>query len=78
MNVEAKIIIKDEGIGIPEKDQKYMFSRFFRASNTTGIKGTGLGLNIVKDYVEMLNGKIEFNSIEGEGSIFTLTLNDIS
>lgn len=71
------IEIKDEGIGIPLDDQKFMFSRFFRASNTTGVKGTGLGLNIVKDYIEMLNSKISFESVEGQGSTFTLNLYDI-
>lgn len=72
------INIKDEGIGIPVEEQKYMFTRFYRASNTTGIKGTGLGLNIVKDYVDMLNSKISFESTEGEGTTFTLNLYDIT
>lgn len=74
-SIEVEII--DNGIGIPKADQKFVFSRFFRASNTIGIKGTGLGLNIVKDYLEMLNSKIRFKSIEGQGSTFLLILNDL-
>lgn len=66
--------IQDEGIGIPENDIKHLFDRFFRASNATNIQGTGLGLNIVKRYVDLLNGRISFKSQEGKGSTFTVTL----
>lgn len=76
-NGVVNVSVKDEGIGIPKADQKYMFSRFFRASNTTGIKGTGLGLNIVKDYLNMLNSNIKFESEEGKGSTFSLELKDV-
>jgi PAS domain S-box-containing protein len=68
------ISIRDEGIGIPEHEIKHLFERFFRASNATNIQGTGLGLNIVKRYVDLLNGKIDFESHEGKGSTFTITL----
>ena len=68
------IEVKDEGIGIPLEDQKHMFERFFRAGNVTNIQGTGLGLNIVKRYVEILNGSIRFSSKFGEGSSFFVTL----
>lgn len=63
-------IIRDEGIGIPEEDQKHMFDRFFRASNAGNIQGTGLGLNIVRRYVDLLGGKISFSSERGKGSTF--------
>lgn len=66
--------ITDEGIGIPEDEQKHLFDRFFRASNATNIEGTGLGLNIVKKYVEMLNGTIDFESKLYSGSTFTVSL----
>jgi PAS domain S-box-containing protein len=69
-----EIAIQDEGIGIPEGDIKHMFERFFRASNVSNIQGTGLGLNIVKRYVDLLGGSIDFNSLEGKGSTFTVTL----
>lgn len=60
----------DEGIGIPKEDQKHLFDRFFRASNAGNIQGTGLGLNIVKRYVELLGGEISFTSDYGKGSTF--------
>ncbi|WP_018616428.1 sensor histidine kinase [Segetibacter koreensis] len=66
------ISIRDEGIGIPLEAQKDMFSKFFRANNTINIQGTGLGLNIVKKYVELLEGDIYFLSKENEGSTFTV------
>lgn len=66
--------IKDTGIGIPLSEQEHLFERFFRAKNATNIQGTGLGLNIVKKYVEMLNGSITFESIENEGTTFTVIL----
>jgi len=66
--------IRDEGIGIPEEDQKHMFDRFFRASNAGNVQGTGLGLNIVKRYVELLGGNISFSSRYGKGSIFTVQI----
>jgi two-component system, LuxR family, sensor kinase FixL len=69
------ISIKDEGIGIPTEDQKYMFDRFFRAHNATNIQGTGIGLNIVKKYVELMGGTLTFDSKENKGSTFTVTLN---
>ncbi|MGZ8537165.1 MAG: PAS domain-containing sensor histidine kinase [Flavisolibacter sp.] len=66
------ISIRDEGIGIPQEAQKDMFSKFFRAGNVSNIQGTGLGLNIVKKYVELLDGNIYFISKENEGSTFTV------
>lgn len=68
------ISIQDEGIGIPEEDQRHLFDRFFRASNVVNIQGTGLGLNIVKRYLDLLNGSISFTSEFGQGSVFTLLL----
>ncbi|HFA50326.1 MAG TPA: PAS domain S-box protein [Bacteroidetes bacterium] len=65
-----KITIKDEGIGIPKADQKHLFTRFFRAHNVENIKGTGLGLHIVRRYVELMGGHIRFESEEGKGTSF--------
>lgn len=67
-------IVRDEGIGIPEEDKKHMFDRFFRASNAGNVQGTGLGLNIVKRYVELLGGTISFTSEYGNGSTFTVLI----
>ncbi len=69
-----KIDVKDEGIGIPEAEQKHLFNRFFRASNVETIQGTGLGLNIVKEYIELLGGSIDFESEEGAGSTFKIII----
>jgi len=66
--------VTDQGIGIPDKDQKNMFSRFYRAENTTNIEGTGLGLNIVKQYTELMNGKVSLKSKLNEGSTFSVEL----
>jgi signal transduction histidine kinase len=66
--------VRDEGIGIPHEDFKHMFQRFFRASNAGTIQGTGLGLNIVKRYVDLLKGTIDFTSEYGKGSTFTATI----
>lgn len=66
--------IQDEGIGIPQEDQKHLFDMFFRASNAGNVEGTGLGLNIVKRYVELLNGTISYNSEYSKGSIFTVMI----
>jgi PAS domain S-box-containing protein len=68
------IAVIDQGIGIPHEDLKHLFERFFRASNAGQVQGTGLGLNIVKRYIELLNGEINFTSEEGKGSTFTVIL----
>jgi PAS domain S-box-containing protein len=66
--------VKDEGIGIPLEDQKHLFDRFFRATNATNIQGTGLGLNIVMRYTELLQGDIAFESEYEKGSTFTINI----
>lgn len=71
---QLRIDIKDDGMGIPSVDQKHLFNRFFRAHNVTNIQGTGLGLNLVQKYVEIMNGNISFVSEEGKGSTFTIIL----
>lgn len=65
-----KFKIKDEGIGIPEKDQKHIFERYFRAENALLNQGTGIGLNISKVHLENLGGKLYFESKENIGTIF--------
>ncbi len=69
-----RIFISDDGIGIPEADQKNLFESFHRGSNVSNIPGTGLGLSIVKRSVELHNGSIEFTSSEGEGTTFIISL----
>lgn len=70
----VKIAIKDDGIGIPKKDQKELFESFSRASNVGDIEGTGLGLVIVKQFIEMHSGKVSLISDYGAGSEFIVTL----
>jgi len=67
------ITIKDNGIGIPEADQKHLFEAFFRAHNTGNIPGTGLGLNIVARYAGLMKGHIDFKSNINKGTLFTIT-----
>ncbi|MBB6004339.1 PAS domain S-box protein [Arcicella rosea] len=69
---DFKIIIQDYGIGIPPEDQKHLFEIFFRANNVLNIDGTGLGLNITKEFTHKLGGTISFKSEIGKGTIFTL------
>ena len=64
----------DHGIGIPKEEYEHMFDRFFRAKNATNIQGTGLGLNIVKKYLELIKGNIIFTSEINVGSTFTVTI----
>ncbi len=70
----STFIIKDNGIGIPENDQKSIFNRYFRAENALLTQGTGIGLNIVKSHLENLGGSISFISKEHVGSEFTFIL----
>ncbi|MDQ3076046.1 MAG: ATP-binding protein [bacterium] len=70
------ISVKDDGIGIPEKDLPRIFSKFFRSDNATKFdtEGSGLGLFVVKSYVEGFGGKVWFETKEGEGTTFYFTL----
>ncbi len=70
----AKIEVIDRGIGIPEAEQKNLFDRFFRAANAANIQGTGLGLHIVKQYIDLVGGTIDFESEVGKGSTFTIEI----
>lgn len=69
---ECRVTVRDNGIGIPEPDQKHLFEAFFRAHNTGNIPGTGLGLNIVNRYVGLMHGYIDFESNLNKGTTFTL------
>lgn len=74
---EGKLVtcrIADRGCGIPEADQKHLFQAFYRGNNVSQIPGTGLGLLIVRRCVELHGGKIRFESAEGAGTTFTVTL----
>ena len=68
--------IKDNGVGIPQEDQKYILQKFFRSENVMRhqTQGSGLGLYISKAIVRRLGGKVGFRSKEGEGTTFYFTL----
>lgn len=81
--IECRVVIEEDclkasftdfGIGIPEAEQRHIFTRFFRAHNAENIQGTGLGLNIVKRYVDLMQGQISFESQQGKGTTFHLRL----
>jgi len=69
---ELIVEVKDNGIGIPEADKINLFEPFFRAHNTGDIPGTGLGLNIVKRYVGLMNGTVSCDTEQHKGTTFTL------
>ena len=69
---ELRFTVKDEGMGISEKDQEHLCEIFFRATNAINIPGTGLGLHIVSKYAEMMNGRLEIKSKLEEGTEINL------
>lgn len=75
-NSGARMIIQvtDEGIGIAKEDMPYMFTTFYRGTNAVNIQGTGLGLHIVKRYIDMLEGGITLSSELGQGCTFNIGL----
>lgn len=72
----VRVVVRDEGIGIPEEARPNLFKRFYRAQTAVerGIAGTGLGLYMVKEAVERHRGTIQVESDEGEGSTFVIEL----
>lgn len=71
------LLLKDHGIGIPTADLPHLFSSFYRASNTSTIRGTGLGLVIVKNLVQRHGGKLEISSRQSEGSEVSILIPDV-
>lgn len=70
----VKIIVKDDGIGISEENQKLLFNTFYRDPSVVNIEGTGVGLTIVKESVDLLGGGIEVQSKKGHGTTFTVAI----
>ena len=68
------ITILDNGIGIDEKDFQRLFTKFFRAKNSIGIAGTGIGLYLVKKFIDLHHGEIKVVSKVNKGTKFTITL----
>lgn len=73
-NEEIDVKIKDNGIGIIEEDQKYIFESFYKVDKSRTLKGSGLGLAITKKIVRLHEGAIRVESKKEQGSIFTVTL----
>ena len=75
-NDQVLIKVSDTGIGINEKDQEHLFKRYFQKSDKNKFyrNGSGIGLNLIKNLVELHNGKIEVESKEGKGATFKVYL----
>ena len=70
----AEISVIDKGIGIGADEQEHLFSSFFRAKNAMNIQGTGLGLHIVKRYIDLLNGNVHLQSQLNKGTTITFQI----
>lgn len=70
----STVSVADQGIGISGEDQQHLFSSFFRGFNATNIAGTGLGLHIVKRYIDLLQGNVNVESELGKGTTITFTI----
>ena len=73
-NGNAKISVTDKGIGISSDDQEHLFSSFFRGKNAINIQGTGLGLHIVRRYIDLLGGDVQVQSELNKGTTITFTI----
>ena len=67
-----KILLRDNGVGIDKEDLKHIFERLYKCDKGRSEKGSGLGLSIVHQLVEKLNGTITVDSVPGKGTVFTL------
>jgi len=70
---EIKMVVQDQGIGISEEDLKHLFERFYRGKNAFNIQGTGLGLHIVGNYVDIMKGHLHLTSKLNEGTRIEIT-----
>lgn len=77
---QATVSVADKGIGVSEEDQEHLFSSFFRGKNAMNIQGTGLGLHIVKRYIDLLHGDVHLKSRLNEGTTisFSIPVNNIA
>ncbi|MCI2213179.1 sensor histidine kinase [Pseudosulfitobacter pseudonitzschiae] len=74
LNKQVCFAVEDGGVGIPDIEQAKLFDRFFRASTSAGVPGTGVGLSIASQLARLLGGQLDFVSRAGIGSTFTLRL----
>jgi signal transduction histidine kinase len=68
------IVIKDKGIGIPEKDLPYIFDPYYRASNTSNYEGYGIGLPLSRNIISMHKGELLISSLQGHGTTVQINL----
>ncbi len=73
-DADVYISVRDHGVGIPDTDMKNLFRQYFRAATAKGFQGTGIGLHLVRQLVDLHKGSINVDSVEGRGSIFTVCL----
>lgn len=74
LDEQMQLLVRDYGIGIPENVQPRLFQPFYRAPNATSIEGTGLGLSLIKSYIENYGGAIRFESQVNVGTTFVVQL----
>ncbi|WP_162944792.1 sensor histidine kinase [Flavisolibacter nicotianae] len=72
-NNSVRIVVQDQGIGISKADQDHLFQTFFRGRNAQNIQGTGLGLNIVKQYLTLLKGSVQIESELDKGTTVSIS-----
>ncbi len=77
-NDRLVLSVRDQGIGIAKEDIPHIFSSFFRGKNAVNIQGTGLGLHIVKRYLDLIKGTISFDSTLGEGTTIEIIVPNAS
>jgi light-regulated signal transduction histidine kinase (bacteriophytochrome) len=79
-NGRVAVSVRDRGVGIPKREQATVFEQFVRGSiaRTAGIRGTGIGLTMVRHIVRAHNGEVSFTSAEGAGSTFTILLDRVA
>lgn len=74
---EAGIVVSDQGIGMNESEVNRLFERFYRADPSGAIPGTGLGMSLVRDIIEIHNGNVEVSSAKGKGTTVSIFLPEV-
>ena len=75
---ETVITVQDHGIGIPENEIDRVFDRYYRASTSSGVPGTGIGLSLVQELLKIQGGRIDVESRMGDGTTFTILLRNLN
>lgn len=70
----VRLVVEDQGVGIAPEDRERIFESFYRARNTGGAKGHGIGLSLVKRIVDLHGGEINVQSTLGSGTVFIVRL----